>query len=284
MEMIGEKCPLCDGPVSGGRCTLCGMPYRKDEILYHLNENSRDHYKHATEKARSIMRKNAGVSGTRAVGKNASEADIRAHQQQVRQEAVKRMTTTKTPAADSGRKSAKKKNLKKAEAAYGSAKKKSGKGKIILWIIVILLILLPSILDFVEEKVDQYAYEQMEDTYGIGSDTETYSMTGGVEGPYLIDWTEGDGRNGYEFLGGFGPAQVGEDIRPGKYDILGTSEEESLTLVLENETNITEIYITPDDYMTGIDFREGDTIRLEDCKDEEGVYLYGVLEDVEEEI
>ena len=108
MEMIGEKCPLCDGPVSGGRCTLCGMPYRKDEILYHLNENSRDHYKHATEKARSIMRKNAGVSGTRAVGKNASEADIRAHQQQIRQEAVKRMTTTKSPAADSGRKSAKK--------------------------------------------------------------------------------------------------------------------------------------------------------------------------------
>ena len=51
MEMIGEKCPLCDGPVSGGRCTLCGMPYRKDEILYHLNENSRDHYKHATDKA-----------------------------------------------------------------------------------------------------------------------------------------------------------------------------------------------------------------------------------------
>ena len=271
MEMIGEKCPLCDGPVSGGRCTLCGMPYRKDEILYHLNENSRDHYKH--------------VSGTRAVGKNASEADIRAHQQQIRQEAVKRMTTTKTPAADSGRKSAKKKNLKKAEAAYGSAKKKTGKGKIILWLIVILLILLPSILDFVEEKADQYAYEQMEDTYGIGSDTETYSMTGGVEGPYLIDWTEGGGRNGYEFLGGFGPAQVGEDIRPGKYDILGTSEEESLTLVLENETNITEIYITPDDYMTGIDFREGDTIRLEDCKDEEGVYLYGVSgEGAEEEI
>ena len=58
--MIGEKCPLCDGPVSGGRCTLCGMPYRKDEILYHLNENSRDHYKHATDKARDIMRKNAG--------------------------------------------------------------------------------------------------------------------------------------------------------------------------------------------------------------------------------
>ena len=77
MEMIGEKCPLCDGPVSGGRCTLCGMPYRKDEILYHLNENSRDHYKHATDKARDIMRKNAGVSGDRAVGKNASEADIR---------------------------------------------------------------------------------------------------------------------------------------------------------------------------------------------------------------
>ena len=194
-----EKCPLCDGPVSGGRCTLCGMPYRKDEILYLLNENSRDHYKHATEKARSIMRKNAGVSGTRAVGKNASEADIRAHQQQVRQEAVKRMTTTKTPAATAAENPQRKRISKKRKPPMG-LQRRNQKRKIILWIIVILLILLPSILDFVEEKADQYAYEQMEDTYGIGSDTETYSMTGGVEGPYLIDWTEGGGRNGYEFL------------------------------------------------------------------------------------
>ena len=30
------KCPLCDGTVVNGRCKECGMPYRNDEILYHL--------------------------------------------------------------------------------------------------------------------------------------------------------------------------------------------------------------------------------------------------------
>ena len=50
------RCPLCDGPVVNGRCKDCGMPYRKDEILYHLNESRSDHYKHASDKARKIMR------------------------------------------------------------------------------------------------------------------------------------------------------------------------------------------------------------------------------------
>lgn len=54
--MAGKRCPVCDGPVANGRCKLCGMPYRKDEILYHLNEDRSDHYKHATPMARAIMR------------------------------------------------------------------------------------------------------------------------------------------------------------------------------------------------------------------------------------
>lgn len=177
MEMIGERCPLCDGPVANGRCTVCGMPYKKDEILYHLNENSRDHYKHATEKAREIMRNKAGASGTdgRSLGKNASKEDIKAYQEKTRQEAVKRMTATKTPVS-SGKNSAKKKNQKKVESAYGPEKKKTGRGKIILWIIVILLILLPSILDFVEEKADQYFYERTED-YGISHDVDIHTIS-----------------------------------------------------------------------------------------------------------
>ena len=51
--MRGKKrCQVCDGPIADGRCTLCGMPYRKDEVLYHLNENRSDHYRHATEQAK----------------------------------------------------------------------------------------------------------------------------------------------------------------------------------------------------------------------------------------
>ena len=55
---MGKRCQVCDGPVVNGRCKLCGMPYRNDEILYHLNETSRDHYRHASEAARKEMREN----------------------------------------------------------------------------------------------------------------------------------------------------------------------------------------------------------------------------------
>ena len=53
--MIVKKCQVCDGLVVNGRCKLCGMPYRKDEELYHLNERRSDHYRHATPAARKVM-------------------------------------------------------------------------------------------------------------------------------------------------------------------------------------------------------------------------------------
>ena len=54
--MERKRCQICDAPVVNGRCKLCGMPYRNDELLYHLNENRSDHYRHATSKARAMMR------------------------------------------------------------------------------------------------------------------------------------------------------------------------------------------------------------------------------------
>lgn len=53
---MSEQCQLCGGPVENGRCKLCGMPCRSDEILYHLNENRRDHYEHAPNKVKRILR------------------------------------------------------------------------------------------------------------------------------------------------------------------------------------------------------------------------------------
>ena len=50
MSMEKKRCQVCDGPVVNGRCKLCGMPYRNDETLYHLNENRSDHYRHATSR------------------------------------------------------------------------------------------------------------------------------------------------------------------------------------------------------------------------------------------
>ena len=48
--MEKKRCQVCDGPVVNGRCKLCGMPYRNDETLYHLNENRSDHYRHVIGK------------------------------------------------------------------------------------------------------------------------------------------------------------------------------------------------------------------------------------------
>lgn len=53
---MAEKCQVCGGRVVNGRCSLCGMPYRNDEVLYHLNEPREAHYKHASSKVREIMR------------------------------------------------------------------------------------------------------------------------------------------------------------------------------------------------------------------------------------
>ena len=55
---MSKRCPVCDSPVVGGRCRSCGMLYRSDEELYHLNENKSDHYAHASAKARKIMDRN----------------------------------------------------------------------------------------------------------------------------------------------------------------------------------------------------------------------------------
>ena len=64
------KCPLCDGTVVNGRCKECGMPYRNDEILYHLNESRSDHYRHASDKARKIMQtQGVGSLGKGSTGK-----------------------------------------------------------------------------------------------------------------------------------------------------------------------------------------------------------------------
>lgn len=50
MGKILPKCQICDGPIVNGTCKYCGMPYRRDEMLYHLNENRRDHEAHAKTK------------------------------------------------------------------------------------------------------------------------------------------------------------------------------------------------------------------------------------------
>lgn len=139
--MKGKRCQVCDGPVVNGRCRLCGMPYRNDEVLYHLNENKEKHYEHATPKAREIMRQQQIPLGDskKTAGKSTyhqniehrngrqtlTKEQIRAQQERVRREAMQKMTTTRVPV------SVKKNN---------EDKKKNNAG--LLWILVILFYVL----------------------------------------------------------------------------------------------------------------------------------------------
>lgn len=68
--MERKRCQICDAPVVNGRCKLCGMPYRNDELLYHLNENRSDHYRHATSKARAMMRQDEIPLGDKKLSGN----------------------------------------------------------------------------------------------------------------------------------------------------------------------------------------------------------------------
>lgn len=263
--MIGGKCPLCDGPVSGGRCTLCGMPYRKDEILYHLNENSRDHYKHATENVREIMRGKSGIpTGAGAVGKNASKEDIRAYQEKMRQEAVKRMTTVKNT-VHTGKKTVSKKQWKKGVDASETKTKKTGKGKWIFWLILILIFIVPSIVNFVEEKYQEYVYQKEWE--------ELYSETDAYEETYFQEWSDEQSR-GYKFLAGKGSAEVGTEIEPGSYTVFGTSEENDITLVIKDGDDKSEYYITPEDFLPTVILKDGDILYFKDAvHDNDGIFL-----------
>ena len=79
--MEKKRCQVCDGPVVNGRCKLCGMPYRNDETLYHLNENRSDHYRHATSRARAIMRQEEIPLGDKKAGSAAYKGPEQAWQE-----------------------------------------------------------------------------------------------------------------------------------------------------------------------------------------------------------
>lgn len=115
--MKGKRCQVCAGPVVNGRCKLCGMPYRNDEVLYHLNENKEKHYEHATLKAQEIMRQRQIPLGDQRkmqqgkAGQTLTKEQIRAQQERVRKEAMQKMTTTRVPVNVKKKKDDKKKSI-----------------------------------------------------------------------------------------------------------------------------------------------------------------------------
>lgn len=129
--MSGIRCQLCDGFIINGRCKICGMPYRNDEVLYHLNESRHTHYKHATPKAKEMMHQNMIPLGDTKSGKAKtsdrvmSKEQIRAQQEKIRKEAMAKINATKVP--------------NKNTTVKQSTKKKGLGG--VWWILIVLYIL-----------------------------------------------------------------------------------------------------------------------------------------------
>lgn len=144
-------CPICGDQIVNGRCKFCGMPYRNEEALYHLNESSREHYRHSSSDVKKKMREAAVPLGDKAVPKKQviSREEVQAKQQQVRQEAMQKLSRTNVNRAGStANLNGKQKKLQTQKTTYTNragrdlaGKGKTGSGRFWLFLIILLAIL-----------------------------------------------------------------------------------------------------------------------------------------------
>ena len=167
--MAGEKCQVCGGRVVNGRCSLCGMPYRNDEVLYHLNEPREVHYRHASAKVRDMMRQYGQAVGktTQRSGRMNRSTNMGRNTNAGRNAVVNRnpngnrktenaaATVKKTaPAGSTVYKTTVDRNRTEV-LIQGKKQQKEGRKKSsmswIIWLIVALVALVPEIWDFIAE-------------------------------------------------------------------------------------------------------------------------------------
>ena len=188
--MAGERCQVCGGKVVNGRCSLCGMPYRNDEVLYHLNEPREVHYKHASAKVRDMMRqygqtadpttqhngkagRNTNVSRNTNAGRNTGvnrNTNVNRNMNASRNTNAGRNTdlnrnptgSRNTGAAAAGRKTAAAGNTRNKTTVdmnrtgvsdQGKKQQKNSGAGWIIWIIVTLAILFPKLWDFLANRI-----------------------------------------------------------------------------------------------------------------------------------
>lgn len=183
---MGKRCQVCDGPIVNGRCKYCGMPYRNDMELYHLNEDRSEHYRHASAKERKVMaeseiplpdrnkktqtKKNAG-SRVSVGGTQTSKAQT--YKTLTSQKQTSKAQTGKTPAAV--RRTANTQTTHTYHAGQSTVqnkkqKKKSKKGMWIFWIFLAAVVVMseytPDNLEYIGYKIESF----VEDKFGIQLD------------------------------------------------------------------------------------------------------------------
>ena len=254
------RCPLCDGPVVNGRCKDCGMPYRKDEILYHLNESRRDHYQHASDKARKIMREQQrpqdtpkrmnGAAKSAAGRTTVSRQAIQDQQKKIRQDAMQKMSAPRNTAGTTER--------------YTRKPKKRSKF-VWVWILFILVMsLAPAFGDF-KDMIQDVVNSQSDsgNTYTDTEELDTYFSAEQDDNGYMF----------YSLAAGNGPVTAGVQIEAGRYGIY-TIDEKAVVVVTSKDGTKKERYPlkTGDDTLL-VMLDEGDTIEVQ-SEDDPNACIY----------
>lgn len=238
------KCPLCDGPIVNGRCRECGMPYKNDELLYHLNEDRRTHEKHATDKAKEELLKRmvplgdtAKQTSSRTVNKNTQKKSSKTIGRSTSQATEKKARNNQKAAARSKKEFGRSNNS--SWSSEKKTKKKKSLGGIIFWIIVIFMIARPFVDDFVTSLRARRLYNEY-----LESSSERSALKEVIEGADIEEddipntdtygfssWSGSDGKMEYGLSAGYGSIIVGEELPAGIYEIYTNSDE--VTLVCE---------------------------------------------------
>lgn len=238
------KCPLCDGPVVNGRCRQCGMPYKNDELLYHLNEDRRTHEKHATDKAKEELLKRmvplgdtAKQTSSRTVNKNTQKKSSKTIDRSTSQTTEKKARNNQKAAARSKKEFGRSNNS--SWSSEKKPKKKKSLGGIIFWIIVIFMIARPFVDDFVTSLRARRLYNEY-----LESTSERSALKEVIEGADIEEddipdtdtygfssWSGSDGKMEYGLSAGYGSIIVGEELPAGIYEIYTNSDE--VTLICE---------------------------------------------------
>lgn len=265
------KCPLCDGAVVNGRCRDCGMPYRNDEVLYHLNEDRRSHEKHATDKAKEELLKRMvplgdtvkQTSGQKA-GKNAQKTSGKPVQKSVTRTTAQTVKNRQKAAARS-----KKEFGKSSNSSWSSekkSKKKKSPGRIIFWVLTALVILGPSVEELFSSRTDSETYidspsyensSEEDMVYQIGNpeeqDYDTYSFS---------SWSDSEGRMEYGLNAGYGSIEVGDELPAGEYRIYTNNDEIKLLYKQADEKKAEVLELKESDSLEML-LVKGDILKLD---------------------
>lgn len=260
--MKGKRCQVCDGPVVNGRCKFCGMPYRNDEVLYHLNESRSDHYRHASKKAQETMRRQQIPLGDRKPEPKRMEGkttqtreEIRARQQQERNAAVERMTNSRVQTTHKGTVQNKQNSqsvfknvdIRGQRKTYTSPpvekkKKKSSLLGVIVTLVIALVGIVPEFVEYIEDKIDIMP----------GSSVNTQ-----VSSEVFSRWQD-ESDIIYEIAPDYGVITIGEDMESGDYiayvaagsaDFYVTSGQEVYSCHLEDEEDVEYLSLKDGDWI-----------------------------------